>query len=98
MANNKLQIYCKKCMQFSVLAKYYPVSWDGFFVKNYEEFVIDHQKKCFDDAWAREEKVEADLGFGTGMFGFRTEMDEDGLCSDYHETPCKLIPMPGEAL
>lgn len=67
------------------LAKYYPVDWSV--PKNLgdsvNEFIVEHQP-CFEKC--------ADMGMGTGMFAFRTEMDDDGLMSDYSERPHKVAP------
>jgi hypothetical protein len=87
MANNRFQIYCKKCLEVVPFSKYYPVSWAGVNKKVMDAFLEEHDNKC----WANNK--DADLDGGTNMYGFRTENDEDidGFISDYREKPYKLL-------
>lgn len=87
MANNRLQIYCKKCKAMLPFAKYYPYGWylndpeaNG---RMLNDFMIEHEK-CF-----TEEEAGA---FGVDMFAFRTEQEKDGLLSDYRR-PFKVTPI-----
>jgi hypothetical protein len=84
MANNRLQIYCVKCKEVKCLAKYYPIDWTvpEDIGKHINEFISQHQK-CFES--------QEDQMWGTDMFKFRTEMDDDGFTNDYREKPYKLI-------
>jgi len=89
MANNRMQIYCKKCLEMKPIAKYYPTEW---YCQNADEnpindFLTKHSESC----WKNDENADH-LG-GEGMFGFRTENDEDkdGFISDYRKEPYKLI-------
>lgn len=84
MANNRLQIYCVKCKEMQVLAKYYPIDWTvpddiGHKINDF----LGHHQKCFLES--------ADINFGTDMFKFRTEADEDGLVTDYRKEPYRVI-------
>lgn len=55
MANNRLQIYCKKCLEMQCIAKYYPGGW---YCNNptdnpIHDFLITHSDKCW-----QEDKVD----------------------------------------
>ena len=84
MANNRLQIYCKKCLEMAPLSKYNPIDWSGLNEERYNEFVEEHTKKCYSGD-------DFDKNFGCNMFGFRTEMDGDEFKSDYSQRPFKLL-------
>lgn len=83
MANNRLQIYCEQCREMKGLAKYYPVDWTvpEDIGRGINIFLEEH-KECFEKS--------TDTSFGTGMFKFRTEMDEDGLISNYSQRPFRV--------
>lgn len=91
MANNRLQIYCKLCDEMACLAKYYPVDWGGMNAKTYDDFVEKHDKMCWSKGWEKDKHNFQNLGTGEGMYGFRTESDEDGLVSDYRTRPFRVI-------
>jgi hypothetical protein len=89
MANNRLQIYCKKCLEMATFAKYYPYGWycnsaeaTGILVNLF----LEGHSNC----WKAEEVGKNE---GAEMFGFRTENDEekDGYGSDYSKKPFKLF-------
>lgn len=76
MANNRMQIYCKKCLAVIYIAKYYPVCWycngeDKDNGKYLNEFLTKHSSECF------ENDENADRQWGENMFGFRTEQSDD---------------------
>lgn len=77
MANNRLLIYCKECLGFMSIAKYYPVSW-GVWNKEglgeqVDQFMDDHQT-CLDN-------YKGDLGFDADIFGMTTECTWPGYLS-----------------
>lgn len=76
MANNRMILYCKRCLDFHVLGKYYPISWTGPTSDTLHEFLITHSD-CFTD------RDNDDLSCGTGMFGLTTEVDVDGVRINY---------------
>ena len=88
MANNRMQLYCQKCLELRIIAKYYPTQWycNNEAENPIHEFLVTHSKQCW------EEDPEADHMGGEKMFGFRTENEDDGYISDYGEKPYKLIP------
>lgn len=75
MAHNRMQVYCKACGGAFAIAKYYPHFW---YTANksdaLDDFFEEHMGKCITKA-----DGEIDEDGGTGMFGFRTENDADGL-------------------
>lgn len=75
MANSRLYIVCKKCEDYFVLAKYYPVG--GFIAGNIGWSFLDHSDER--DRWIeRHEKHAAklDINFGN-YFVFVTEIDDN---------------------
>lgn len=80
MANNRLLVYCKKCKELSVLDKYYPSGgWGGIYAENYDNFVKEHQEKCYSP-------YPTDVNGGDDMFGFTTEnAGLDDWIVDYRE-------------
>ena len=83
MANNRLQIYCKKCLGFANFAKYYPST--GWYCKDRDknpinDFLMIHSENCYGMVGENE---------GDDMFGFRTENDDDGFISDYDKLKLK---------
>ena len=86
MANNHLLLYCKKCLECTIIAKYYPIQW---YCGNEEDnpihdFLVEHSEKC----WEKDEKV--DVHFGTNMFDFKTVLDDDKFEVDFSKRPYKL--------
>lgn len=82
MANNRMQLYCTKCLKAFVLAKYYPCEW--YTVQSSDllnDFFDSHQSECFKEA--------NDPMGGTGMFQVRTENDEDGFLTSFD--PYRII-------
>lgn len=88
MANNRIQLYCTKCLELVSIAKYYPTAWVAIRNADIEmnDFFEYHEKKCFlsqKENWNNGE-------WGDNMFKFRTENDEDGFISDYSDKIYKL--------
>jgi len=78
MANNRMQIYCKKCLEAVVIAKYFPLSW---YMQNNEDHFNEFFEKhnaCFING-----KEDHDEQWGTEMYGFRTENDDDGYMTAF---------------
>ncbi len=75
MANNLLQVYCKKCSGMVCLAKFYPST--GWYTDGHEgrlnQFYEAHENSCWDMM----------TDYGLDQYAFRTEMDDDGLLSLY---------------
>lgn len=87
MANNRMQIYCKKCLELQCISKYYPCEWycqNGDNSNPMHEFLLKHSEECWKDE-------DFDHMTGCEMFGFRTECDDDEYFSNYKERPYKLI-------
>lgn len=82
MANNRLLIYCKECLGFQGIAKYYPVNWSGGSF-DIDDFFEKHQA-CL-------EGYKGDLGMDADIFGLTTEMTWDGGV-DWREDNHKLVP------
>lgn len=82
MANNRMHIYCTTCLELQVIAKYYPAEWyvhTEDLASRLTEFLDKHNKTCH-------------KGFdGEGMFGLRTENDDDGFITDYSGQQFKVI-------
>ncbi|MBU1349286.1 hypothetical protein KJ781_04435 [Patescibacteria group bacterium] len=87
MANNRMQIYCKKCLEVLNFAKYYPVAWGvhNDVGESFNEFFEKHDTNCW-----KEESEGSDLSWGEGMYGLREENDDDGYFCDYRERPYKI--------
>jgi hypothetical protein len=74
MANNRMQIYCKKCLVAFTFAKYYPCSWfSSGSREGLDDFFERHTETCVMKSDGIDESG------GTDMFGFRTENDNDGF-------------------
>ena len=79
MANNRMQLYCTKCLRAFVLAKYYPCEW--YTVQSMDaldDFFNLHQTECFKSGNDLEDVTE-----GTGMFRVRTEGEGDGFVTAF---------------
>ena len=74
MANNRMQLYCKKCLEAFSLAKYSPVSWGTPVDNSYLNSFFEKHDACFMNA-----EEDFDVNGGCDMYGFRTENDEDGF-------------------
>lgn len=77
MANNRLLIYCKECLGFMAIAKYYPVAWgvwdeDGLGLRINEFF--DKHQPCL-------EKSGVDLGMDADIVRMTTENTWKGYLS-----------------
>lgn len=72
MANNRAQIFCKKCLSVEPFMKYYPGGW--FSTGSNLDDWLDIHNQCH----------EQDMG-GESHYGFRTEIDEDQYISDYSD-------------
>lgn len=77
MANNRLLIYCKECLGFIAIAKYYPVMWGVWDTeglgKKIDNFMEEHQE-CL-------ENYKGDLGFDADIFKMTTESTWKGYIS-----------------
>jgi hypothetical protein len=83
MANNRMQLYCKKCLEAFALAKYYPISWGAANSQDHlNNFFEKHAKSCPADE-------NQEMG-GENMFGFRTENDEDEFITCFEPYRIKL--------
>lgn len=72
MANNRAQIFCRKCLSVKPFLKYYPGGWftTGSDLDDWLDIHNEHH--------------DQDFG-GENHYGFRTENDDDGFISDYSD-------------
>jgi hypothetical protein len=74
MANNRLLLYCKECLGYVSLAKYYPTSWYSVGTRPYDEYMNEFFDKHEDCVL----NYKGDIGFDADIFALTTESTWEG--------------------